>query len=158
MHLQRLLALTALVAAASVAWSQIEMRPGASRSSNSPSAAESSSAAGGGVSQHSAPFSPSRQVELPDEFKAQSAGEQASKQAAQSVVQASETLDGTPKKQTNWLGGVFLALGAGLTLIIVGKVLLDKFAPAAPTLSTASLSLEEDEMPEAPADYVQSKL
>jgi hypothetical protein len=53
---------------------------------------------------------------------------------------------------------VFLALGAGLTLIIVGKVLLDKFAPSAPTLSTASLSLEEDEMPEAPADYVQSKL
>ena len=119
---------------------------------------ESSSTAGGGVSQHNAPFSPSRQVELPEEFKAQSAGEQASKQAAQSVVQASETLDGTPKKPTNWLGGVFLALGAGLTLIIVGKVLLDKFAPAAPTLSAASLSLEEDEMPEASADYVQSKL
>ena len=90
---------------------------------------ESSSTAGGGVSQHNAPFSPSRQVELPEEFKAQSAGEQASKQAAQSVVQASETLDGTPKKPTNWLGGVFLALGAGLTLIIVGKVLLGKFRP-----------------------------
>ena len=158
MHLQRLIALTACVAVASVAWSQIEMRSGASRSAGTSLSDDAVAGAGGGVSQHSAPYSPSRRVELPEEFKAQSASPQAESQAAKSVIQASETLDDTPKKPVNWLGGLFMALGAGLTLIISGKVLLDRFAPSAPAARIPDFTVEEPETPSSPADYVQTKL